>query len=257
MEGFGLGIFMLSAGVFSVLFDYSGSPLSDLFPPFVRRAWIGLAMGVTAVGIIYSPWGKQSGAHLNPAVTLTFFRLGKISKADAFFYILFQTIGGTLGVLVAGLLLQYSFRNKPVNYVTTVPGEFGIIMAFIAEIVISFLLMITVLVFSNKENYAKYTGIAAGTLVFLFITFEAPFSGMSINPARSIASALPSGIWTSFWIYMTAPILGMLGASEVYGFLKKGKKVMCAKLHHHNDKRCIFVNCGYKERMDKQKKENI
>ena len=104
MEAAGLGIFMISAGLFTVLFEYPNSVLHQLFPDaFVRRIFIGLAMGLTAIGIIYSPWGKQSGAHMNPAVTLTFFRLKKISFSDTIFYIIFQTLGGTIGIYITAL----------------------------------------------------------------------------------------------------------------------------------------------------------
>src|ERR1043165_7609958 len=76
MEAAGLGIFMVSASVFTILLYHPGSPAIQALPEeFPRRILMGMAMGLTAIGIIYSPWGKQSGAHLNPAVTLTFFPL--------------------------------------------------------------------------------------------------------------------------------------------------------------------------------------
>lgn len=246
MEAAGLGIFMISAGLFTVLFEYPNAVLHQMFPDeFVRRIFIGLAMGLTAIGIIYSPWGKQSGAHMNPAVTLTFFRLRKVSLTDTIFYIIFQTLGGTIGIYITALILSTMFTNKPVLYVVTIPGKDGTAMAFIAEAVISFVLMITILFFTNGKKLAKFTGMAAGVLLLLFIAFEAPLSGMSINPARSFASAFPSNLWTNFWIYLTAPTIGMLAAAEIYIRLKRRKNVICAKLHHHNDKRCIFLNCGY------------
>ena len=101
MEAAGLGIFMVSAGVFTILFEYPGSPVHQaLSSGFLRRALIGLAMGLTAIGIIYSHWGKRSGAHLNPAVTLSFLWLGKIKPWDAVYYILAQFLGGLSGVLL-------------------------------------------------------------------------------------------------------------------------------------------------------------
>ncbi|MDO9162838.1 MAG: aquaporin [Methylococcaceae bacterium] len=73
MEAWGLGMFMVSAGIVTVLLEASESPIPELIPDAnLRRAIVGMAMGLTAIGIIYSPWGKQSGAHINPAVTLTF-----------------------------------------------------------------------------------------------------------------------------------------------------------------------------------------
>jgi aquaporin Z len=211
----------------------------------LRRFLIGVAMGLTAITLIYSPLGKRSGAHLNPAVTLTFWRLGKIEPWDALFYMLAQFIGGALGVLlvakVAGAML---IGDTAVNYAVTLPGAPGRWAAFAAELVISFGLMLTVLIVSNRHMLNRYTGIFAGTLVALYITFEAPLSGMSMNPARTVASALPAAIWTDVWIYFLAPPLGMLLAAEVYLLWRGQSSVLCCKLHHGNDSRCIF-RCRY------------
>ena len=112
MEAWGLGMFMVSAGLFTILLEYAGSPVHQaITDPDVRRALIGLAMGLTAIGIIYSPWGQQSGAHLNPAVTLTFMRLRKVAVWDALFYIIAQIAGGTLGVVLVALTLGKIFHT--------------------------------------------------------------------------------------------------------------------------------------------------
>jgi aquaporin Z len=244
MEAAALGIFMISAGVFTALFEYPNSPVHKAIPNgFVRLALNGLAMGLTAVGIIYSPWGQQSGAHMNPAVTWTFFRLGKVKPWDALFYPVFQTFGGIAGVLLVRFALGRIFTEAPVTYVVTVPGKAGVVTALVAEAAISCGLMLMILFATNAPKLSRFTGLFAGALVFLYITFEAPLSGMSINPARTVASALPSGIWTAGWIYFVAPIGGMLLAVEIYRVLRKGAKVTCAKLNHHTNKRCIF--CGF------------
>jgi aquaporin Z len=97
MEAAGLGLFMVSAAVVTTLLEYPHSPLHDLFTDrTTRRLLIGLAMGLTAIGLIYSPWGKRSGAHFNPAVTMTFFRLGKVAGVDAACYLMAQFIGGLM-----------------------------------------------------------------------------------------------------------------------------------------------------------------
>lgn len=121
MEAAGLGLFMISAAVVTALLEYPHSPLYALLPdPFFRRTLIGMAMGLTAIGIIYSPWGKRSGAHLNPAVTVTFFRLGKIRGVDAFFYVLAQFVGGLIGLLVAVMAVGMAIEHPAVNYAATV-----------------------------------------------------------------------------------------------------------------------------------------
>ena len=96
IEAAGLGVFMLSACAFGTLLGHPGSLAVRALPdPFLRRVLMGLAMGLTAVGLIYSPWGQRSGAHFNPATTLTFWRLGKVASADAGFYASPRPPGGS------------------------------------------------------------------------------------------------------------------------------------------------------------------
>lgn len=243
MEAAGLGVFMISACVFATLLEHPASPVRHaIADPLVRRVPTGLAMGLTAIGIIYSPWGKQSGAHLNPSVTLTFWRLGKVNAWDASFYILAQFVGGIVGVLIAAFVLGNLVGHPAVNYAATVPGAHGPGIAFVAELAISFGLMAVVLIVSNTPRLARFTGLFAGAMVATYITIEAPISGMSMNPARTFGSAAPANLWTALWVYFTAPPLGMLAASEVYLKLKGAGSVFCAKLHHQNSQRCIF--CG-------------
>src|SRR3990170_4926221 len=107
MEAAGLGLFMVPACLFATLLEHPGSPARQALPALLlRRFLMGLAMGLTAIGIIYSPWGKQSGAHINPSTTLTFFRLGKVAKWDAIFYVVSQFIGGLIGALLASVALS-------------------------------------------------------------------------------------------------------------------------------------------------------
>jgi aquaporin Z len=244
MEAVCLGTFMISAGVFTALLEYPNSPVRYAIPNnSIRLALNGLAMGLTAMAIIYSPWGARSGAHMNPAVTWTFFRLGKVKLWDAVFYPIFQTLGGVAGVLLVKAVLGSIFTDAPVIYVVTVPGKAGTLTAFLAETAIACGMMLMVLFTTNTPQLARFAGVFGGTLVFLYITFEAPLSGMSINPARTVASALPSGIWTAGWIYFVAPVGGMLLAVEIYRALRKGAKVACAKWNHDVRHRCIF--CGH------------
>src|SRR5262245_1330375 len=138
MEAACLGTFMISAGVFTALLEYPNSPIRHAIPnDFVRLALNGLAMGLTAIGIIYSPWGARSGAHMNPAVTWTFFRLGKVKAWEALFYPIFQVFGGLAGVLLVKVALGKIFTDAPVTYVVTVPGKPGVTAAFFAEITIA------------------------------------------------------------------------------------------------------------------------
>jgi aquaporin Z len=180
---------------------------------------------------------------MNPAVTLTFLRLGKIARWDAALYILAQFIGGLCGVLIVTALLRDAFTAPPVHYVVTSPGTRGIIVAFVSEFLISGLLIAVILRVSNHIRYAKFTGLCAGGMVAAFIALEAPFSGMSMNPARSFASALPAHLWRDLWIYFTAPLLGMQAAAAWYVYRRGERAVGCAKLLHPPEQRCI--HCGY------------
>jgi len=237
-------MFLVSAGMFATLLYAPASPIPGILPnEFLRNLLMGMAMGLTAIALIYSPWGQRSGAHMNPAVTLTFFRLGKITPWDALFYVLSQFLGGLLGVKVVAAIVGTPFTTKPINYIVTVPGKWGWLAALVAEFLIAFTLMITVLVVSNHKRLASYTGICAGILVATFITFEAPISGMSMNPARTFASALPAQVWTAFWIYYFAPTLAMLLAAEVYLRHPDRPRVLCGKLCPNDKTHCLSPQC--------------
>ncbi len=242
MEAAALGLFMISATALTVLLEHPGSPIHAALPePLGRRALMGLAMGLTAIGLIYSPWGKRSGAHMNPAVTLAFLRLGKVAPWDALFYGLFQFAGGILGVLLARAALGAAIADPAVNYAATIPGPGGAAPAFLGEALISFLLMLIILIVSGSR-LARFTGLCAGFLVATYITLEAPISGMSMNPARTLASALPAMTWSGLWIYFAAPPLGMLAAAQSYLGARGARAVACAKLRHDKRYHCIF--CG-------------
>jgi aquaporin Z len=243
IEATGLGLFMMSASLFAVLLFHPSSLAAEtMLGSLGRRTLMGLAMGSTAVALVYSRWGKRSGAHFNPAVTVTFFRLGKVSGWDAVFYGAAQSAGGLGGMLLAAAVLHGFIAHPSVNYVATVPGARGMGVAFAAEVAISFALMSVVLRVSNTKRLSRFTGLLCGALVATYIMLEAPLSGMSMNPARSFASALPAHLWTAFWIYLTAPPLGMLLAAELH--VRTRRPVLCAKLHHDNAERCIF-RCNY------------
>jgi aquaporin Z len=246
IEAAGLALFMISACLFVALLEYPGSPVRQAVDDAsARRALVGLAMGATAIAIVYSPWGKQSGAHLNPAVTLTFYRLGRIEPADAAWYVLAQFVGGIAGVMFAVAILgPHVVSNPAINHVVTMPGMRGTAIAFAAEAAISFVLMLAVLLVSNRRTLNRYTGLVAGALVAIYIAIEAPISGMSMNPARSFGSALPARHWDGLWIYFIAPVLGMLVAAETYLRSNGHGAVLCCKFHHDNDRRCIF-RCRY------------
>jgi aquaporin Z len=210
-----LAAFMLSACAFTVLLYHPASPLAAL-DPLLRRVIMGLAMAATAIVIIKSPFGQRSGAHFNPAITLTFYRLGKIGPYDALFYVVAHFLGAPAGVGFAALLAGHSLAAPQVNFAVTVPGIGGPMAAFAAETFMAALLMGTVLMTSNRPRLAPWTTWLVGLLIASYIVVFAPVSGFSINPARTVGSAVFANLWTSIWIYFTAPLLGMFGAAEIY-----------------------------------------
>jgi aquaporin Z len=239
IEAAALGMFMVSAALFATALYHPSSPLAaGISNEWLRRGLMGLAMGSTAVGLIYSPWGQRSGAHMNPSVTLAFFRLGKVPRHDFLGYVLAQFVGGVAGVALIAAALGQLVSHPSIHYVVTTPGPAGEAAAFLAEVAMSFGMMLVVLSMSNRPKLARFTGICAGLLVWAYITVAAPISGMSLNPARTFGSALLAGDFVGLWIYFTAPPLGMLLAAELY--TRRIGVVICAKLHHPHGGACVF-----------------
>ncbi len=183
---------------------------------------------------------------MNPSVTLAFASLGKIAAWDATFYILAQILGGIAGMQFADLVIAMPLRHAAVNWVVTVPGSGGWPVAFAAEFVISAILMSAVLAVSNSR-ISSWTPFFAGSLVATYILLEAPISGMSMNPARTLGSAVAASYYPALWIYFVAPPLGMLAAAQLFRAMRGLRQVYCAKLHHDNSATCIF-RCRFHEK---------
>jgi aquaporin Z len=241
MEAGEMAAYLFSTCAFATLLQHPASPIrQSIMSGAFRRGLLGLSIGATIIAIVMSPWGRQSGGHLNPAITFTFYRLGKVARWDALFYGVAQFLGAVSGVVIATYMLRGAPSNDAVHYAVTMPGIYGGAGAFVGELTISFILMGTILFATNRETLARYTPYFVGALYAIFVPLEAPLSGMSMNPARTFGSALPAGYWHELWIYFIAPTLGMLVAAELFLRIRGGVPPYCAKLHHANNKRCIF-----------------
>ena len=246
MEAGEVGFYLFVTCVIATLLQHPVSIVRQAISSDVaRRALMGLAMGTTAIAIVMSPWGKRSGGHFNPAITLTFYRLGKVQFWDVWFYVIAQFFGALSGVAIARYVLRGALAHRAVRYAVTAPGIYGTAVAFAAELTISFILMLTVLFTTNRKELASYTAYFVGVLIATYYTFEAPLSGMSTNPARTFASAVHANYWHALWIYFIAPSLGMLAAGELFLRVCGGIPPECAKLHHDNQEHCIFLHAQH------------
>jgi aquaporin Z len=238
IEAWGLGTFMLVAGAAAAILGHFS------FPPLETRALFGVTMGATVMALAYSPWGARSGAHMNPALTLSYAWLGKLAPWDVTFYIVAQFAGGFAGLALAALIFGTALTAPPTEAIVTKPGAAGIAAAFAAEAAMTFVLMAVILYTSNASpRIARFTAVCAGLLVATYITLEAPISGMSLNPARTFASSIVANDWTAVWLYFVAPPLGMLAAAAAYTRLHGSHAVKCGRLHHAPQFQCIF-RCG-------------
>lgn len=232
-EALGLGIFLFCAGLADVFIDHPAMPIHNhIHSALIRRFLIGLSMGLTALYILNSPFGKKSGAHINPSVTIVQYRLGNITAVNSIFYILFQFIGGSIGMYFIYFLMPHFIKFPSINYIVTQPSDAAVAIAFVFEFIISFILMVTVLYSNTNKQLSSWTAYLVAVLITLFITFEAPYSGMSMNPARTFASAIVSNEWKNFWLYCIAPPIGMI-CGELFV-----KKILKKNLEHvtlHND----------------------
>ncbi len=153
MEAAEVGLYLFLTCVFASLLRYPASPIRRFINNTIElRALMGLAVGATVVAIVISPWGKQSGGHFNPALTLAFYRLNKMWLLDAVLYIAAQFAGAIAGVCVARYMLPETFGRRAIRYAVTAPGARGSAVAFFGELAISFVLMSTILLASNRET---------------------------------------------------------------------------------------------------------
>ncbi len=166
-------------------------------------------------------FGEKSGAHINPATTWAFFRLGKINFTNSVFYTLAQFAGAVAAALILKFALGSWFAHQLIDFGITKPmPPHDSVSALIAEFIISFVLMFAVLICISSKRLEKYAALVSGVLIALYLIFEMPFSGMSLNPARSFAAAFAANKWELLWIYFVAPPVAMLLAAEIYGRIK-------------------------------------
>ena len=236
---------LLAGGATAVALIWAAdSPVLIVEHALFRRALTGLLFALSLVAVVYSPLGQRSGAHLNPAVTLAFWRLGKIPGRHVAPYVLAQVLGAVAGVALAFALTGDLLRS--VQFAATVPGPgWTWPVVLLAELACTFALVLLILVCVDKPSLAPFTGVLAGALLVLLVAVEAPVSGTGINPARSVAPALFVPLVRGQWLYVIGPLAGGMLAAVVYGRGWRGSPV-CAKLYHTPAYPCAFHRCEYR-----------
>jgi aquaporin Z len=220
VEVAGPAIFLTVSSLTSVVFHHPSSPVVQALGPneLLQRAGLALVIAATVMACGASSWGKRSGAHFNPAVTLGFWQLGHIRTADAVWYVLAQFTGALAAGFAMFNLLQPWFGYPSVHHNLTRPldGDYGWALALGTEMAIAASFMFAILTALHSPQLKKWSSVFAGSLIAFFIVFESPISGMSLNPARSTGTAAAAQMGPGLWIYFVGPLAAMWATAVLY-----------------------------------------
>jgi len=233
---------LVLVGLSVVIFDFgAGSPMLAWLPDAgVRRLITGFLFGSTGALIAISHVGKISGAHINPVVTLAFHLKGKMSLRDTIGFILAQFAGATAGALP---LLLWGQMGRSVSFGVTVPGNGCSLWAALwGETVTTIGLIAGLFIFLGHKRLRRFTPLLFPFLYALMVYLEAPLSGTSTNPARSVGPSVVAGVWTGWWIYFAGPLAGMFIGVSLHEFSWLGRfRVEIAKIYHfEHDRYGVF-----------------
>jgi aquaporin Z len=226
-----------------VILDFgASSPVVALLPDAgVRRAITGFLFGSVGGLVAVSPVGVVSGAHINPVVTLAFWLEGRMRGDVAMGYVLAQLGGGIIG---AAPLRLWGATGASVVYGATLPGPAGPGIAVLGEAVATFCLIAGLLVFVGHPRLRRFTPALFPFLYAVLVWLEAPLSGTSTNPARSLGPGLIASHLHGWWIYWVGPLVGTLGAVGLRRVwpLTRSFEIRVAKVFHfHHDHYGIFT----------------
>jgi aquaporin Z len=233
---------LIGVGLSIVIVDFGrGSPLARMLPDAaLRRLITGFFFGTTGMLITLSPLGKESGAHINPAVTFGFWMMGRLRSRHAVGFVMSQLLGAGIGAVP---LLAWGSMGRSVAYGATMPGAaYGAVLAVLGETVTTFALVFGLFFFLRHRAISAYTPALFPPLYAVMVWLEAPISGTSTNPARSFGPALVSGDWRFWWVYWLGPLLGTLVAVAVHRWAgRRWLALAVAKLHHfEHDRYGVF-----------------
>jgi aquaporin Z len=233
---------LVMAGLSIVILDFGqGSPVVHYLPsaPW-RRLITGLLFGTTGALIALSPLGKESGAHINPAVTMAFWLMGKLQARYVPVYVIAQLAGAVAGAIP---LLLWGSTGRSIGFGVTLPGvDYGAGWALLGETVATFAMIMALFFFLAHRRTRAFTPALFPVLYGIMVLLEAPISGTSTNPARSLGPAVVSGDWRDWWVYWLGPLLGALMGAAVYRWTwLKHLEIEVAKLYHfEHDRYSVF-----------------
>jgi aquaporin Z len=199
------------AGTFCLVFCGTGSVIvHHRTHGLLGQGGISAAFGLIVIAMIYA-FGKTSGAHINPAVSIGFAIAGLFPRKQLIPYILAQCAGA----IIASLTLKLLFPADETLGATIPSGSAW--QSFLLEIILTFILMLVILkTATGSKESSTVAGIAIGSVIFVEALFAGPISGASMNPARSLGPAFVSGHVSQLWIYLTAPVFGAGLASMLH-----------------------------------------
>ena len=237
-EVIGTALLVLGGLSLVIAIHGDGSPVRSLVPnDSARGALTGFLFGCIGTAITLSRVGQESGAHINPAVTVGFWLWRKLDARAAIGYIVAQMVGAVLGSIP---LLAWGAMGRSVAFGATIPGEgYATSTVVMGEAITTFGLVTTLCVFLGFRHLRRYTPFTIPLLYAVMVPLEAHLSGTSTNPARTFGPALISGRWDGWWIYWVGPMIGMLAAIVL--FASFAKRIEVAKLYHfESDRRRLF-----------------
>lgn len=233
---------LVAGGLSIVILDFGNhSPVVHSLPNAAwRRLLTGFLFGTTGALIALSPLGRESGAHINPAVTLGFWLMGRLRAKHALGYVLAQLAGAVAGAVP---LLLWGALGRSVGFGITLPGpSYGAGWAVLGETVATFALILGLFLFLGHRRARPFTPFLFPFLYAVMVWAEAPVSGTSTNPARSLGPIIISQDWHDWWVYWVGPFLGtFLGVAMFRWTWLKHLEIEVAKLYHfEHDRYAVF-----------------
>ena len=202
-------------GTFGLVVAAAGSMVYDAMLGGIYGHYFVVAMHFIGLAIVVYAFGKYSMAHFNPAVTVAFFITKHVKGRQLPYYFAAQAIGAFMGSIFV-LLVMGDYANLGTNY----PSPTSTVEAnVIYEILTSIFLMGVIYIVVHFKKLGKLTGVAIGGIIALDVLFFGLVSGASMNPIRSLAPAVISGVTGDLWLYLTTPFIGTIIVAAIYKVL--------------------------------------